>query len=338
MTPPRVFVIAEAGVNHNGDPELARRLVDLAAEAGADAVKFQTFRADALVRKDAPKADYQKATTGSAEGQYEMLRKLELSEEAHRTLAAHCRARGIEFLSTPFDESAADLLERIGVARYKIGSGEITNLFLLRHIAAKKKPVILSTGMSTIDEVGAAVSALRAAGTTDLRLLHCVSDYPTRPEDMNLRVMETLRSRFGVPVGLSDHTQGTAVALAAVALGAVAVEKHVTLDSGLPGPDHRASLEPADLRAMIRGIREVEAALGVPEKTLTSGEASTRQVARRSLVAAADLAPGTVLHQSNLAAKRPGTGISPMELDRVVGRKLRRAVSRDAILSWDDLA
>jgi N,N'-diacetyllegionaminate synthase len=332
-----VYVIAEAGVNHNGDLGLARRLVEVAADAGADAVKFQTFRAEALVRRDAPKADYQKATTGESEGQFEMLRRLELSEEAHVQLSLRCREIGIEFLSTPFDERAADLLERIGVARYKIASGEITNLLLLRHVAAKRRPVILSTGMATLDEIGAALEALRAGGATDLRLLHCISDYPTRPEDVNLRVMETLRLRFSVPVGLSDHTEGVAVAIAAAALGASVVEKHVTLDRSLPGPDHRASLEPAGLKAMIAGIREVEQALGSPEKRLTSGEVSTRLVARRSLVAGMDLPGGTVLELRHLAAKRPGTGISPMELDRVVGRRLKRAAAQDAILLWDDL-
>lgn len=334
----RVYVIAEVGVNHNGDPDLARRLVDASAAAGADAVKFQTFHADTLVLKDAPKAYYQKLATGAAEGQHEMLRRLELPEEVHRKLADQCRARGVEFLSTPFDEAAADLLERIGVARYKIGSGEITNLLLLRHVGAKGKPVILSTGMSTLDEVDAAVTALRGAGATEVRLLHCVSDYPTRPEDVNLRVMETLRVRFGVPVGLSDHTEGISVALAAVALGAVVIEKHVTLDRNLPGPDHRASLEPSELRAMIRGIRDVEAALGTAEKKLTGGEAATRQVARRSLVASSDLPAGTVLERRHLAAKRPGTGISPMELDRVVGRRLQRPAAKDAMIAWDDLA
>ncbi len=333
-----IFIIAEAGVNHNGDLELARRLVDLAAEAGADAVKFQTFRADTLVRRDAPKADYQKETTGTAEGQYEMLRGLELSEQAHRDLAERCRARGIEFLSTPFDEDSADLLERIGVRRFKIGSGEISNLFLLRHVAAKRKPVILSTGMSTLDDVDAALRTLRDGGASDVKLLHCVSDYPTRPQDANLRVMETLRRRFGVPVGFSDHTQGLSVPLAAAALGAEVLEKHITLDRSLPGPDHRASLDPAALRGLVQGVREVEAALGTGEKTLTTGEASTQKVARRSLVAVSDLPAGTALERRHLAAKRPGTGISPMELDRVVGRRLKNAVSKDSMIGWNDLA
>jgi len=332
------YVIAEVGVNHGGDLDRAIQLVDRAAMAGADAVKFQTFRADTLVRRDAPKADYQIAATGNAESQYEMLRKLELSEEDHRRLAGHCKDRKIEFLSTPFDEDSADLLERIGVERFKIGSGEITNLLLLRHIAAKRKPVILSTGMSTLDDVEAALSALKRAGATDLRLLHCVSDYPTRPEDMNLRVMETLRNRFRVPVGLSDHTTGIAVSLAAVALGAVAIEKHITLDRTLPGPDHRASLEPAELEALVKGIREIEAALGSSEKRLTEGERSTQKVARRSLVAREAVAAGVPLERRHLAAKRPGLGISPMELDQVLGRTLKRPLAKDAILKWDDLA
>jgi N-acetylneuraminate synthase len=338
MEPKRVCVIAEAGVNHNGELDLARRLVDVAVDAGADVVKFQTFTAEALVQRNAPKAEYQKVTTGTTESQYEMLRKLELSEDFHRTLAAQSRSRGIEFLSTPFDESAVDLLERIGVARFKLSSGEVTNLLLLQHVASKNKPVILSTGMATMQEIGAAMNALRDAGAKDVSLLHCVSDYPTKPEDVNLRVMETIRSRFKVAVGLSDHTQGISVVLAAVALGAEFVEKHVTLDRNLPGPDHRASLEPSEFRAMVRGIREVEAALGTGEKKLTVGEASTLQVARRSLVAASNLPAGTILERRHLAAKRPGTGISPMDAGSVVGKRLKRATVKDAMIAWDDLA
>jgi N-acetylneuraminate synthase len=331
------LIIAEVGVNHNGDLGRALELVDRSAAAGADAVKFQTFRADALVHRDAPKAEYQIAATGAAESQYDMLRKLELSEDAHRKLASRCAERRIEFLSTPFDEDSADLLGRIGVARYKVGSGEITNLFLLRHVAAKRRPVILSTGMSTVDEVDAAVKVLRTGGSGDVTLLHCVSDYPTRPEDVNLRVMGTLRNRFGVPVGLSDHTTGIAVSLAAAALGAAVIEKHVTLDRGLPGPDHRASLEPGELAELVKGVRQIEVALGSPEKTLTAGERSTVKVARRSLVAAQALAAGAVVERRHLAAKRPGTGISPMDVDKVVGRTLKRDVEKDAILAWDDL-
>lgn len=332
------FIIAEVGVNHNGDLGRALDLVDRSAAAGADAVKFQTFRADSLVRPDAPKAEYQVATTGNAENQYEMLRKLELSEDAHRSLAQRCRERRIEFLSTPFDEGSVDLLERIGVTRYKIGSGEITNLFLLRHIAAKRRPVILSTGMSTLDDVHLALQALGAGGASDITLLHCVSDYPTRPEDINLRVMDTLRTRFGLPVGLSDHTTGIAISLAAAARGAVVLEKHVTLDRTLAGPDHRASLEPGELADLVKGVREIEVALGSPEKGLTAGERSTQKVARRSLVAAEAVGAGVVLERRHLAAKRPGTGISPMDVDKVLGRRLKRPLAKDAPIAWDDLA
>jgi N-acetylneuraminate synthase/N,N'-diacetyllegionaminate synthase len=332
-----VFVIAEAGVNHNGDPVRAEELVDIAARAGADAVKFQTFRAAHLVQEDAPKAPYQKETTGSAESQYEMLRKLELSEAAHESLAQRCRERGLEFLSTPFDPASADLLERLGVARYKIASGEITNLPLLLHVGSKGKPVILSTGMSSLEEIGAALGSLRSAGAPGVTLLHCVSDYPTRPEDVNLRVMETLRSRFGVPVGFSDHTSGIAVPIAAAALGATVIEKHFTTDRKLPGPDHRASLEPGELAAMVRGIRDAEKALGDGHRRLTPGEISTRPIARRSLVAAEDLPPGTVVEARHLTARRPGTGISPMEIDRLVGRRLKTAVRKDSMITWAHL-
>lgn len=330
-----VFVIAEAGVNHNGDPVLARRMVDVAADAGADAVKFQTFHADALAREDAPKAEYQKETTGTTESQYAMLRKLELPDELHCDLAERSRERGIEFLSTAFDERSADLLDHLGMPRFKVASGEITNLPLLQHVAAKRKPVILSTGMSTLPEIGAALGILEKGGAAGITLLHCVSDYPTRPQDVNLRVMELLRRTFGVPVGFSDHTPGASVALAAVALGAVIIEKHFTLDRNLPGPDHRASLDPGALRDLISGIREVEAALGREEKRLTAGEESTRLVARRSLVAAEDLPAGTVLEARHLLAKRPGRGISPMQMGLVIGRQLRSPVNRDSLLSWD---
>lgn len=328
----RVFVIAEAGVNHNGDLELARRMVSVAKDAGADAIKFQSFRADALVVKDAPKAEYQKETTGTAESQHQMLRKLELSADAHRELVRECRAQKIEFMSTPFDESSADLLEKLGVVRFKIPSGEITNLLLLRHVARKMKPVILSTGMSAIEDVDAAMRVLKSNGAKDITLLHCISDYPTQPRDANLRVMETLSARFKVPVGFSDHTPGTAVAIAAAARGAAVIEKHFTTDRGLAGPDHRASLEPGELGSMIRAIREVEVAIGDGKKRMTKSEEATQRIARKSLVAAEDLPAGTVLEERHLRAKRPASGISPMQLATVVGRKLRSAVGRDTLL------
>ena len=331
----RVFVIAEAGVNHNGDVAIARRLVDAAVEAGADAVKFQTFRAELLARRDTPKAAYQTVTTGVSEGQYEMLRRLELNADAHRVLRDHAVSRGIAFLSTPFDEDSADLLDGLGVPLFKVPSGEITNLLLLRHIAAKAKPVILSTGMATLEEIDGAVQVLKRGGVPKLTILHCVSDYPTRPEDLNLRMIVTLRERYSVDIGLSDHTAGIAIAMAAVALGAAVIEKHVTLDRSMPGPDHRASIEPGELAAMVAGIREVEAALGNGMKRITEAEAETRSVARRSLVFALDLDAGTVREAGHLAAKRPGTGISPMQLDKVIGRRLKRRVVVDAMITWD---
>jgi N-acetylneuraminate synthase/N,N'-diacetyllegionaminate synthase len=254
-----VFFIAEAGVNHNGDPTLAHRLIEVAASAGADAVKFQTFRTEALVSRHAPKAPYQVETTGAAESQLEMLRKLELSRETFGSLAEACRKRGILFLSSPFDLASADDLESLGVAAFKTGSGELTNLPLLEHLAAKRKPIIVSTGMATLEEVATAVSAV--GGRAPLALLHCVSAYPAPPEETNLRAMDTLRARFDCPVGFSDHTPGLTVSVAAVALGATIIEKHFTVDRSLPGPDHRASLDPAELTALVAAVREVEASL-----------------------------------------------------------------------------
>jgi len=332
-----VFVNAEAGVNHNGDLDLARRLIDVAADAGADAVKFQTFRTEALVSGAAPKARYQLETTGSEESQQAMLARLELSPAAHVTLRDRARERGIVFFSTPFDEASADLLDGLGVELLKVPSGEVTNLPLLRHVAAKRRPVLISTGMCTLAEVETAVATVQAAGDPPLALLHCVSAYPAPVEDTNLRAMDTLRARFGCPVGLSDHSLGIAIALAAVARGATILEKHVTLDKTLPGPDHRASLEPAELTALVRGVRAIEAALGDGDKRPMPSELDTRAVARRSLVAAHALPAGHRLTRGDVAIKRPGTGLGPAELERVLGRRLRRAVTADELLEWSAL-
>ncbi|HYB96488.1 MAG TPA: N-acetylneuraminate synthase [Vicinamibacterales bacterium] len=315
------FVIAEAGVNHNGDLSRALLLVDEAAAAGADAVKFQTFSAERVAAATAPKAVYQQETTGSAGSQLDMLRGLELSRDAHCSLQDRCRERGVIFLSTPFDESSVDLLESLGVPAFKIPSGEITNAPLLEHIAAKGRPVIASTGMSTLEEVQAAIAVLRAAGARELALLHCVSEYPARPADVNLRAMETMRRATGLPVGYSDHTLGVEVALAAVALGAVIIEKHFTISRALPGPDHRASLEPHELHALIRGIRSVQSALGHGRKEPAPGEADVARVARRSLVAARDIHPGTTITRDMVAILRPAGGLSPMMLGQVIGRR-----------------
>lgn len=332
-----VLIIAEAGVNHNGDLELAYRLVDTAVQAGADAVKFQTFRADRVASAAAPKAAYQQRTTGSAESQLDMLRRLELSHDAHRKLQAYCGSRGILFLSTPFDTESADLLDDLGVPAFKIGSGEITNLPFLEHIAAKQKPVILSTGMAYLGEVDAAVRAVRAAGCDRLILLHATSNYPADPADANLRAMQTLAAAFRVPVGYSDHTPGIEVPLAAVAMGACVLEKHFTLDRNMPGPDQAASLEPGDLCAMVAAVRKVEAALGDGIKAPAASEENTRMIARRSLAAAIDIPCGAVLEPCMLAAVRPATGLPPTLLDQVVHRTVKRGLRAGELLRWGDL-
>lgn len=334
----RVFIIAEAGVNHNGDLGMASKLVQAAIRAGADAVKFQTFRAECLVTRTAPKAAYQMATTNAAESQYDMLRRLELSPEAHQELMAQCRQEQKLFLSTPFDEESADLLDALGISLFKVASGELTNLPFLTHIARKGKPMIVSTGAATLGEVEEAVETIARAGNRQLILLHCVSNYPAQPSDANLRAMQTMRDAFGVPVGYSDHTMGFEVTLAAVALGACVIEKHLTLDRSLPGPDHRASLEPADLAAMVQAIRSVEAALGDGRKRPASTEAEVAGVARKSLVAASRIPSGTVLTEGHIAIKRPGTGLSPGLRPLLVGRRVAREMEAGELFQWNDLA
>jgi len=326
------FIIAEAGVNHNGDPELAHQLVRAAAEAGADAVKFQTFVADRLVTTDAPQAEYQRKNTGVAESQHAMLKRLELSEEAHRELYALCAQLGILFLSTPFDEQCADFLAGLGIAAFKIPSGELTNTPFLRHVARKRLPVILSTGMATMTEIDEAVEAIQGEGNTDLALLQCVSAYPSAPADTNLRAMQTLSARFHLPVGYSDHTDGMEIALAAAALGACVIEKHFTIDRSLPGPDHKASLEPGELAEMVAGIRKVESALGDGKKCPTAAEVETAAVARKSLVAVRALRAGEIFESSMVVARRPGTGLAPSLMESLLGRPLVRDVAKNAIL------
>jgi len=333
-----VFIVAEAGVNHNGNPALARRLVDAAAECGADAVKFQTFTVDALLTREAPKAGYQVETTGAGESQREMLARLELGADRLAELRDRAGKHGLVFFSAPFDEASADALEALDVALYKVPSGEITNLPLLRHIAAKGRPIILSTGMATLEEVEQAVAAIRAAGDPPLALLHCLSAYPAPVEEVNLRAMDSLASRFGYPVGFSDHTLGIEIAVAAAARGAAIIEKHLTLDKTLPGPDHRASLDVAEFSAMVRAIRSVESALGDGVKRPMPSEADTRRVARKSLVAARALKAGERVAAGDLASKRPGTGISPAELPRVLGLRLTRDVAADEVIPWEALA
>jgi N-acetylneuraminate synthase len=328
-----VLVIAEAGVNHNGRLDLARRLVDVAADAGADVVKFQTFTADRLVTRAAAKAEYQQRAVGGDASQHAMLSGLELSESDHEALWSHCGDRGIEFVSTPFDAESARYLKRLGVRRLKISSGDVTDLPMLEVVGGLGLPVILSTGMADLGEVETAVATLRRAGCRELSLLQCVSNYPAAPEAMNLRAMDTLARAFGVPVGLSDHTRGIAVALAAVARGATILEKHFTLDCSLPGPDHQASLEPHELKELVRAVREVETALGDGVKRPVASELPIRDVARKSLVAARDIAAGAALGVDDLVVLRPGTGLSPARLGEVLGRRTRTAIAAQTPLT-----
>ena len=326
------FIVAEAGVNHNGSVELAKKLIDAAKDAGADAVKFQTFKAESVVVKDAQKAEYQKETTGEG-SQYEMIKKLELTEEDFRELADYAKEKDIMFLSSPFDKESVDLLHELDVPAFKVGSGEITNLPLLRYIAKKEKPIILSTGMSTLGEIEEALDVIRSEGVEDIILLHCVSNYPARIEDVNLRAMGTLKQAFKLPVGFSDHTLGITAPIAAVALGACVIEKHFTLDRNLPGPDHKASLEPEELKEMAKAIREVEKALGNGIKKPTKEEEEIKKVARRSIVAKVDISKGAIITEDMLDVKRPGTGIEPKYLKFIIGRKTKEDIKKDEIIS-----
>jgi N,N'-diacetyllegionaminate synthase len=332
------LVIAEAGVNHNGSIDTARQMVRAAARAGADAVKFQTFKAEKLATAIAPKAGYQAKATGENENQLEMLRKLELSESNFRELLEECRKNDVLFLSTPFDEDSADFLDSIGLESFKISSGDINNLPFLAHIARKGKPIILSTGMSYLEEVDVAVRAVRAAGNQDLVLLHCTSNYPADPADVNLRAMIVLGQAFQVPIGYSDHSNGLEIAMAAVAMGACVLEKHFTLDRSLPGPDHQASLEPAELEGLIRGIRKVEVSLGSGRKEPAESEKSTAAVSRKSIVARIDIQAGTVLDDMHLIMMRPGTGLPSIMLPYVLGRKAQVNIPAGTLISFEMLA
>jgi N,N'-diacetyllegionaminate synthase len=329
------YVIAEIGVNHNGSAELAIELVDAAARAGACAVKFQTFRAEALTSAHAPMAEYQRAAD-PAGSQREMLKRLELTWSDHRLIYRHCRELGIDFLSSPFDEECADFLDGLGVATLKIPSGEITNLPLLQHVSRLRKPIILSTGMSTLSEVATAVDTIADSGCSELVLLHCVSRYPADPEDANLRAMATIAARFAVPVGYSDHTLGNEVSYAAAALGATVIEKHFTLDRNLPGPDQYSSSDPEGFASLVLGIRKIEAALGSGEKLPVEGEKETAMVARKSLVARVDIPAGTEVAREMVSIQRPGSGIPPAGLSRIVGTTARTTVPSGSILREED--
>ena len=327
----KTLIIAEAGVNHNGDMALARQLIDVAADAGVDLVKFQTFSADRLVTAAAKKAAYQMATTSGEESQHQMLHRLELSEAMHDDLLGYCRQRRIEFFSTGFDLDSLDYLIRLGMSRIKVPSGEITNLPYLRRVGSFGKPVILSTGMANLGEIEAALNVLECAGTgrDEITVLHCNTEYPVPMAEVNLRAMLSIRDAFGVAVGFSDHTEGIEVAIAAIALGACVIEKHFTLDRNLPGPDHRASIEPPELARMVRSIRNIELAMGDGIKRSRASEEKNKPMARKSLVAACPIGAGECFTEANLTVKRPGIGISPMRWDEVIGRKAPRIFAVD---------
>jgi N,N'-diacetyllegionaminate synthase len=329
-----VFIIAEVGVNHNGSLELAKQLVDVAKDCGADAVKFQTFKAATLVTKAAKQAEYQTANTGKQESQFDMLKRLELSEDAHHELVVHCHKNQIEFMSTPFDLQSIQFLNGLGVERFKIPSGEITNYPYLKMVGAYNKEIVLSTGMATLSDIETALSLLIASGTDkhNITILHATTDYPTHMQDVNLTAMQTIAQAFKVKVGYSDHTPGIEVPIAAVALGASIIEKHFTLDKNLPGPDHKASLEPQELKAMVDAIRNVEVALGDGVKRPSASELKNKPIARKSLVAIRDIRTGELFSADNIGSKRPGTGISPMRWDEVIGRSAPRNFTIDELI------
>jgi len=331
----KTLIIAEVGVNHNGDILLAKQLINIAAEKGADLVKFQTFNADRQVAKTARKAYYQTLTTDGGESQHAMISRLELSVETHRELIAHCADCKIGFFSTGFDSDSVDLLIRLGQDHFKIPSGEITNLPYLRHIGKFGKKVILSTGMATLGEIETVIDVLEKSGTLrdNITVLHCTTEYPTPMSEVNLRAMHTIQSAFGVRVGYSDHTLGIEVAIAAVAMGASVIEKHLTLDHNLPGPDHKASLEPNEFKAMVAAIRNIEQALGNGVKQVVPSEAKNKPVIRKSIVASRSIKMGEMFSKDNITAKRPGTGISPMRWDEVVGRRAGRDFASDELIS-----
>ncbi len=330
----KVFIIAEAGVNHNGSLELAKKLIDVAVDAGADAVKFQTFIAGKLVSKGAEKAEYQKQTTSADESQYEMIEKLELNENAHRELIRHCKEKQIMFLSTPFDHDSIELLNNFGMTIFKIPSGEITNLPYLRHVGRLGKEVILSTGMADLGEIEDALDVLMQEGTLKekITVLHATTEYPCPIEEVNLRAMQTIQAAFGVKVGYSDHTQGIEVPVAAVALGACVIEKHFTLDRTMEGPDHKASLEPKELRAMVQAIRQVTQALGDGIKKPSKSEAKNIAIARKSIVAARPIKVGETFGEDNITIKRPGSGMNPMRWDEVVGQVAQKSYEEDGLI------
>ena len=337
MNMERTIIIAEAGVNHNGSMKLAKQLIDAASLAGVDYVKFQTFNAENLVTKSAKKAEYQQKNMVDADNsQYQMLKKLELSKEQHYELIDYCKKRGVKFFSTAFDLDSVEFLSTLRLGLWKIPSGEITNYPYLKRIAQENQPVILSTGMSTIEDIKAAVNVLVKYGTSkqQITVLHCNTQYPTPMQDVNLLAMKTIAREIGIKVGYSDHTSGIEIPIAAVSLGATVIEKHFTLDRNMEGPDHKASLEPAELTAMVTAIRNVEKALGSFEKTVSASESENKSVARKSIVASRFIAKGEILTEENLTVKRPGNGISPMKWNDVIGKVAVRDFNEDELIEF----
>ena len=328
----RVCIIAEAGVNHNGNIYIAKKLITAAAEAKADIVKFQTFKAKNIVSKYAPKAEYQKETTCVSESQEAMLSTLELSQDEHLELIEHCKTCGIQFLSTPFDIDSINFLESIDMPFWKIPSGEITNLPYLIRLAKTGKDIVLSTGMCTLDEVRMAINTLKKYGSGEISVLHCTTEYPTPYKDVNLRAMTMMRDEFNVRIGYSDHTLGIEIPIAAVAMGATIIEKHFTLDKNMEGPDHKASLEPHELSAMVQAIRNIETALGSGIKTPSPSECKNIDIARKSIVAIRNIQAGEIFDESNITTKRPGNGISPMRWFEIIGKKACRDFEEDELI------
>lgn len=328
----KTIIIAEAGVNHNGNLNLAKKMIGIAKDCGADIVKFQTGNAEKIIAKNAPKAEYQKVTTGSSESQLEMVKKLSLPLESFAELKEYCDKKNIEFLSTPFDLESIDVLNEIGMKRWKIPSGEVNNLPYLLKIAETKKPVIMSTGMCDIEEIESAVKILKEHGTEDLSLLHCTTEYPAPINEVNLKAIDTMRKRFNLNVGYSDHTQGIEIPIAAVARGVDIIEKHFTISRDMEGPDHRASIEPDELKAMVSAIRNVELAIGDGEKRVTFSEQKNRVAARKSIVAKTNIKKGDVFSEANITTKRPATGISPMRWYEVIGLTAERDYEEDEFI------
>lgn len=330
-----VYVVAELGVNHNGDINIIEKLIDEAAEAKVDAIKFQKFKTEKLVIKEAPKAKYQEVTTDKSESQYDMLKRLELNDEKIQHLYSYAISKGLDAFATPFDNESVDYLYDLGIKAYKIGSGDITNIPMLKRVARKGLPIILSAGMSTLGEIEDALDAIRSEGNEKIVLMHCTSNYPTEDCNVNLRAMNTMMTAFQLPTGYSDHTLGTAVSIAAVAMGAVIIEKHFTLDRSLPGPDHSASLEPKELKSMVKDIRTVEMALGSPIKKPNPSELEVKHIAQKSLVATVNIKKGEKITEEMLDIKRPGGGIKPKHLEMVIGRIATQDIKSDTIIIYD---